>query len=79
MSKCKLVCVAFDGEIQRERPEFETMEAAWEYVDPIIAGCGGSKQDLPTYPAGTWGPKEADDLIRADGRQWDVETSEPAG
>ena len=31
MSKCKLVCMAFDGEIQRERPEFETTEAAWEY------------------------------------------------
>jgi glucose-6-phosphate 1-dehydrogenase len=22
------------------------------------------------YPAGTWGPKEANDLIERDGREW---------
>jgi glucose-6-phosphate 1-dehydrogenase len=62
----------------------DELEAAWAYVEPIIAGCSGALGGvLPTYPAGTWGPKQADDLIRADGREWaptDVPPSElPAG
>jgi glucose-6-phosphate 1-dehydrogenase len=28
------------------------------------------KRDVPTYPAGAWGPKEADDLLQRDGRKW---------
>jgi glucose-6-phosphate 1-dehydrogenase len=24
----------------------------------------------PTYPAGTWGPEQADDLLSRDGRRW---------
>jgi glucose-6-phosphate 1-dehydrogenase len=49
----------------------DELEAAWQYVEPIIEGCSGARgRALPTYPAGTWGPKEADDLIRADGREW---------
>jgi glucose-6-phosphate 1-dehydrogenase len=49
----------------------DELEAAWEYVEPIIEGCSGAGgATLPSYPAGTWGPKEAEDLIRADGREW---------
>jgi glucose-6-phosphate 1-dehydrogenase len=25
---------------------------------------------LPVYPAGTWGPPEADDLLARDGHRW---------
>ncbi|MCI0663815.1 MAG: hypothetical protein L0220_22365, partial [Acidobacteria bacterium] len=25
---------------------------------------------FPNYPAGTWGPKEADELLERDGREW---------
>jgi glucose-6-phosphate 1-dehydrogenase len=28
------------------------------------------KTRLPEYPAGAWGPAEADDFIQADGRAW---------
>jgi glucose-6-phosphate 1-dehydrogenase len=49
------------------------LEAAWEYVEPIIEGCSGVHGGpLPSYPAGAWGPKEAEDLIRADGREWAI-------
>ncbi len=49
----------------------DEVEAAWEYVEPIIEGCSGPRGGpMPSYPAGTWGPKEAEDLIRADGREW---------
>ncbi|MBN1766213.1 MAG: glucose-6-phosphate dehydrogenase [Sedimentisphaerales bacterium] len=47
----------------------DEVEAAWAFLDPVIKGC--TRFDQPaTYPAGTWGPKEADDLIEADGRKW---------
>jgi glucose-6-phosphate 1-dehydrogenase len=26
--------------------------------------------DVPSYPAGTWGPEEADELLERDGRRW---------
>ena len=29
--KYQLICMAFDGDYQRERPEFETIEEAWAY------------------------------------------------
>ena len=51
----------------------DEVEAAWAYVDPIIEGCTRSTMPrLPQYAAGTWGPIEADDLIRADGRVWQL-------
>ena len=31
MSKCKVICMAFDGETMHERPEFDTPADAWEY------------------------------------------------
>ncbi len=49
----------------------DEVEAAWEYVMPVLIGCADEGPDgVLTYPAGTWGPGEADDLITADGRRW---------
>jgi glucose-6-phosphate 1-dehydrogenase len=45
-------------------------EAAWAFVAPVIEGC--LDEPLPTYPAGSWGPTEADELIEADGRNWTI-------
>jgi glucose-6-phosphate 1-dehydrogenase len=28
------------------------------------------KEEIPLYPAGTWGPEEADALLESDGREW---------
>jgi len=28
------------------------------------------KREVSLYPAGTWGPKEVDDLLERDGREW---------
>jgi len=30
-------------------------------------------RSFPNYPSGSWGPKEAEDLMRRDGRQWRME------
>jgi len=47
------------------------LEHSWRFLDPILEEWAENKQaDLNFYPGGSWGPKEADDLIQRDGRQW---------
>ena len=47
------------------------VELAWSLVDPIIQTWQISKpRDFPNYPAGSWGPKEADEFLQRDGRRW---------
>jgi len=49
----------------------DAVEAAWRFVMPILDRWRTQKDaPLPTYPAGEWGPAEADRLIEATGRQW---------
>lgn len=43
---------------------------SWRIVDPIIEYWAGATEPIPLYQAGTWGPREANDLIAADGRRW---------
>jgi glucose-6-phosphate 1-dehydrogenase len=44
-------------------------EGAWSILEPVMRAWSESKE-IPTYPAGTWGPKEADELLTRDGREW---------
>jgi glucose-6-phosphate 1-dehydrogenase len=47
------------------------VEAMWSVVDPIITRWEDvPATNFPDYPAGSWGPKEADELIERDGRTW---------
>jgi len=47
------------------------VELAWALMDPIIQVWSLSKpRNFPNYPAGSWGPKEADDFMQRDGRRW---------
>ncbi len=49
----------------------DEVEAAWAFVQPVIAGCSMQDPDrLATYGPGSWGPDEASDLIEADGNHW---------
>src|SRR5581483_1768776 len=49
----------------------DSVEAAWRFVMPILDRWAEQTRDpLPTYPAGSWGPKEADRLIESTGRRW---------
>lgn len=50
----------------------DQVEAAWSVVAPIQAAWSSeAPPPLATYNAGTWGPKEADELLARDGREWD--------
>ena len=49
----------------------DAVDLSWEFVDPILDRWKQDGSDgLAPYAAGSWGPKEADDLIERDGRQW---------
>lgn len=48
----------------------DEVEAAWAVIDPIQEGWRKSKQSPRTYVPGSWGPKEATQLIELDGRRW---------
>ena len=48
----------------------DAVEAAWRWVMPILNRWEASTDPIPTYPAGTWGPAEADRLIQSTGREW---------
>jgi len=51
-------------------PRHEEVELSWQILDPIEKHWAGMKGGLDQYPAGTWGPAEADKLMRRDGREW---------
>jgi len=49
----------------------DEVEYAWKVVTPILeAWSQGTPADLAGYEAGTWGPKEAGQLLARDNRQW---------
>ena len=49
----------------------DMVEAAWSVVAPILDVWKAlPPRNFPNYAAGTWGPKEADELIERDGRRW---------
>src|ERR1051325_10971370 len=50
----------------------DQVEAGWAVVAPIQqAWSEGAAPEFPNYPAGSWGPNEADELLRRDGREWE--------
>lgn len=49
----------------------DMVEAGWAVVDPILDVWKAlPPRNFPNYPAGSWGPKEADDIIAREGRAW---------
>jgi glucose-6-phosphate 1-dehydrogenase len=49
----------------------DMVEASWNLIQPILDVWKAlPPRAFPNYAAGSWGPKEADDLLERDGRQW---------
>jgi glucose-6-phosphate 1-dehydrogenase len=49
----------------------DQVEEAWSIVMPILDGWEASPpEDFPNYPAGSWGPDAATQLLARDGRHW---------
>jgi glucose-6-phosphate 1-dehydrogenase len=49
-------------------PRSEEVEASWRVIDPLEEFWAGKEPHL--YRAGEWGPKESDQMLARDGRQW---------
>ena len=49
----------------------DMIDAAWRIATPILdVWAGAPARDFPNYPAGSWGPPAADELLGRDGRRW---------
>jgi glucose-6-phosphate 1-dehydrogenase len=49
----------------------DMVEASWSIVTPILDVWDAiPPRDFPNYPAGSWGPADADQLLTSDGRSW---------
>jgi glucose-6-phosphate 1-dehydrogenase len=49
----------------------DNIEIGWEIVEPILDVWSAlPTRNFPNYEAGSWGPKEADELLERDGRRW---------
>jgi glucose-6-phosphate 1-dehydrogenase len=48
----------------------DEVEEAWKFVDAIRAEWEKDSEDLTFYSAGSWGPSEADALLKRHGAKW---------
>ena len=48
----------------------DELEAAWQFVTPILDFWQRAKTMPEPYRCGTWGPRAADELLQKDGRNW---------
>jgi glucose-6-phosphate 1-dehydrogenase len=52
----------------------DEVDAAWRWVDSIIAAWESSNQKVETYMAGSWGPSGSSLLLGRDGRAWHADS-----
>ncbi|KPB02495.1 glucose-6-phosphate dehydrogenase [Ahrensia marina] len=48
----------------------DEVEAAWNWIDPILKSWESTEQPAQKYTSGTWGPSSSIALIERDGRTW---------
>ncbi|MCX6989224.1 MAG: glucose-6-phosphate dehydrogenase [Chlamydiae bacterium] len=61
-------CIYGDNTLFAREDEVLT---SWKLLSPVLDSWGSHlPTDFPNYASGSWGPKEADDLIMNDGRKW---------
>lgn len=48
----------------------DEVEESWRIVEPILRAWSEHEAPLHGYPAGTWGPKAADELLEREGHRW---------
>jgi glucose-6-phosphate 1-dehydrogenase len=48
----------------------DEVDASWQFFDPVLAAWQREDGAPRPYPAGAWGPAEADALLARDGRRW---------
>ena len=53
-------------------PRQDMVEASWRAVQPIQEAWAARTFDFPNYAAGSWGPKESDEMLSRRGHEWRV-------
>jgi glucose-6-phosphate 1-dehydrogenase len=53
----------------------DEVEAAWKWIDPILAAWEQMRDAPKPYTAGSWGPSAAVALIERDGRTWNEDAA----
>jgi glucose-6-phosphate 1-dehydrogenase len=54
----------------------DMVEAGWSVITPVLDVWQAlPPRDFPNYSAGTWGPKEADEMLPSTGRTWRVQAA----
>ena len=49
----------------------EMVERSWQFIQSVLDVWSRDRRNgLMSYPAGSWGPEAADQLLKADGRSW---------
>lgn len=48
----------------------DEVEAQWGFIDPILQGWNELDAPVAGYEAGSWGPREADELLVPGGDTW---------
>lgn len=43
---------------------------SWKFIDTILEVWSEEEPNFPNYPSGSYGPKEAEELLERDGRRW---------
>jgi glucose-6-phosphate 1-dehydrogenase len=68
-------CMAGDATLFQRA---DMVEAGWSVIQPILDVWHAlPARGFPNYSAGSWGPKDAEDLLQRDGRAWrEIETEE---
>ena len=51
----------------------DEVEAAWRWIDDIVAGWESTRQKVETYVSGSWGPSASSLLLDREGRAWQPE------
>jgi glucose-6-phosphate 1-dehydrogenase len=50
----------------------DMVDASWQVVQPILDYRAKHPADFPNYAAGTWGPKESDEMLARRGHVWRI-------
>lgn len=49
---------------------YDEVKAAWNVIDPVLRGWADDERPPLQYPAGSWGPKAAEQIFGRSDRQW---------
>lgn len=68
----RLICDCMFGDTTLFARQDEVFNS-WRILTPLLEYWEKTKQkEFPNYPAGSWGPKSADELIERDHRKWRI-------